>query len=111
MKPILPHERYIVIGGENWSAALGTDAKFLAPKVGIFLCGPDHRPMREQVEHMAFMSANAEMTMHPLLQIMEVMQETFARHGKTNPSWEQVVWHFQGAIDEVRTAKRLLDKK
>lgn len=110
--PLQPRERYIAIGGESWAAALGQDqAKYITPKVGIFLYGPDNRPMREQVEHMAFMSANSEMAMHPLLQIMYAMQERFVGGSARSEIYKEVASQFQLAIDAVRTADRLVNKR
>jgi hypothetical protein len=103
-----PHERYIAIGGEDWAAALGQDeAKYITPKVGIFLYGPDSRNMREQVHDMAFMSANAGMAFHPLLQIMDVIQERLADHTNNKDAASK----FQEAIDAVRATARLVNKK
>ncbi len=110
--PMQPHERYIAIGGESWAAALGQDqAKYITPKVGIFLYGPDNRAMREQVEHMAFMSANPEMAMHPLLQIMDVIQERLTESSKFSGRHKEVASQFQAAIDAVRTADRLAKQR
>jgi hypothetical protein len=112
MNPAEPHERYIAIGGESWAAALGQDqAKYITPKVGIFLYGADNRPMREQVEHMAFMSANPEMATHPLLQIMDVMQQRFVEYSTRSGKYKEVASQFQLAIDAVKTADRLANKK
>jgi hypothetical protein len=111
MEPIKPHERYIAIGGESWSAALGQDqSKYITPKVGIFLYGPDSRPMREQVEGMAFMSANADMALFPLIQIMQVIQERFIGFSKRSGKYKEAAGQLQVAIDAVRAADRLTNK-
>lgn len=111
LKPMEPHERYIAIGGESWGAALGNEtSKWMTPKVGIFLYGADNRPMREQVEGMAFMSANAEMAMHPLLQIMQVIQERFVEFSKVNPKFKKITYEFQAAIDSTMATERIIEE-
>lgn len=107
-----PKDRYIAIGGESWAAALGQDqAKYITPKVGIFLYGFDSRPMRKQVEEMAFMSANVDMAWHPLLQIMDVMEARLIEWSKNYVRHKEAASHFQAAIDAVRTAERATKQK
>lgn len=110
--PIQPHERYIAIGAESWSAALGLDqAKYLTPKVGIFLYGPDSRNYREQVEAMAFMSANSDMALYPLIQIMETMQEVYLRHAKHSAKYTNVADQFNSAIEAVRAIRKSVEER
>jgi hypothetical protein len=107
-----PSERYIAIGGESWTAALGQDqAKYLTPKVGIFLYGSDSRALRDQVQGMSFMSANAEMAMYPLVQIMEAMQERFSEWAMIHGDRKEIATQFQSAIDAVKSVDQLIKKQ
>ncbi len=76
--------RHIAIVGEDWSHILGQEkSEYMVRKVGIILYG--YGDISETLRTMQCMSANVEMAMSPLVEIMNCLierQEEFANLNK-----------------------------
>lgn len=101
-------DRYIAIIGESWAAMLGQDrAKYLTPKVGIFL-HMENSDLRESMSRMQVISGNVELAMFPLQQILEAMIHRMGESAKYNKAYKPALLAMEGALENVKQADAML---